>query len=297
MRKASAPSVIVACIIVGLFATAGATPTVFVSPETALVQPGETFAIDVRVDAGTDTVTCFLVEFEFDPAVIELVAAEEGSLFSECGFPTMFNWDVLGPGHHSCNDVTLGPYTYTVAPGELLDLEFIAGEAGSTPVHLIAVDLRDYRRERILPVWTADGTVVIVGNGVDDGGAGADSGDAPGEASGDAAGDEPGGPAIALTAFPNPFKDTVEIRLSPSLNGGEAPDEPERALPRGAPAVSVHGASGRLIATPSPERSRGGWVARWGGRDVRGDRCAAGIYFVEFVVGDVVVRKPVVLVH
>ncbi len=73
-------------------------PTVFVSPGTTLVAPGESFTMDIRVDGGTDTVTCFLVEFEFDPVVIQLVSADEGSLFAACGFPTMCNWDVLGAG-------------------------------------------------------------------------------------------------------------------------------------------------------------------------------------------------------
>jgi hypothetical protein len=143
-------------------APALAAPTVFVHPDTVLVAPGEAFTMDIRVDSGTDTVTCFLVEFEFDPFVLELISAEEGSLFTECGFPTMYNWDVLGLGHHSCNDVTLGPYTYTIAPGEMVSLSFVAANPGWTSVEILAEDLRDYRRNRILPVWTEDAVVFVV---------------------------------------------------------------------------------------------------------------------------------------
>jgi len=163
MMRRSLHAVAAAALAAALAAgPARAAPTVFVHPDTVYVAVGESFTMDVRVDSGTDTVTCFLVEFEFDPFVLELASATEGSLFTECGFPTMYNWDVLGLGHHSCNDVTLGPYTYTVAPGEMVSLSFVAGNAGWTSVRILTEDLRDYRRNRILPVWTEDAVVFVV---------------------------------------------------------------------------------------------------------------------------------------
>jgi hypothetical protein len=163
MRQRDLHAVATAVLAAALAAGAAqAAPTVFVHPDTVVVAPGEAFTMDIRVDSGTDTITCFLVEFEFDPFVVELESAAEGSLFTECGFPTMYNWDVLGPGHHFCNDVTLGPYTYTVAPGEMVSLSFVAADAGWTSIEILAEDLRDYRRDRILPVWTEDAIVFVV---------------------------------------------------------------------------------------------------------------------------------------
>jgi len=266
------------CCLVALAASAGADPTVFVWPETKYVDPGETFTMDVRVDGGADTVTCFLVEFQFDPAVIDLVSADEGSLFVYCGFPTMYNWDVMGLGHHSCNDVTLGPYTYTLPPGELVSLEFVAGESGSTPIEILYVDLRDYRRQRILPVWTENGTVII------------------GQQSGVEEEPDVSAQTLALGLHPNPFSGTVRIEFAPPP-GDDDRGGPERALPRGAPAVVVYDVRGRLVVPLSPERAGDGWLADWDGCDGSGSRCGAGIYFIEFAWEEYSIRRPVVCVH
>lgn len=279
MRR-SVTEIAALALALALAAAAPAAPTVFVSPATTLVSPGESFTMDIRVDSGVDTVTCFLVEFEFDPAVIQLVSATEGSLFAACGFPTMCNWDVLGEGHHSCNDVTLGPYTYAVAPGELVNLEFVAGQPGSTPVEILAVDLRDYRRHRILPVWTTDAMVFV----------------AP--ATGVGGCDGPG-TGLVVTARPNPSGGSVEIEvaMSSSAPGRDAEDAAERSLPRGAPLAAVYGAGGRLIATLAPQQAGCGWTACWDGRDRAGSRCAAGVYFVALEWQGNSVTKPVVLIH
>jgi len=236
--------------------------------------------MDIRVDAGTDTVTCFLVEFVFDPAVIQLVSANEGALFAECGFATMYNWDVLGAGHHSCNDVVLGPYSYTIAPGELVSLGFVASQVGSTPIEIVVVDLRDYRRHRILPVWTSDAMVSVAPiTGI--------------EECGNLARD------IVVTTRPNPFVGAVDIEAlwSDAAPGRDAAEGAGRSLPRGVPLAAVYDASGRLITWLALQQAGCGWAACWDGRSRAGSSCAAGVYFVVVEAQGNSVRKPVVLIR
>ena len=280
MRPIASDSVVALVLALAVAATAAAAPTVFVSPGTELVELGEPFTMDIRVDAGTDTVTCFLVEFEFDPAIIQLVSADEGSLFASCGFPTMYDWDVLGAGHHSCNDVTLGPATYTVAPGELVSLEFVASQLGSTPIEILLVDLRDYRRHRILPVWTADAMVNV--------------GPLTGVGEGDDLDRD-----FTVTARPNPFAGSTEIEVvwPGGTPGRDADDGAERSLPRSAPLAAVYDTGGRLVTALALQQAGCGWTACWDGRNRTGSRCAAGVYFVALEWQGSPVTKPVVLVR
>jgi hypothetical protein len=125
-------------------------PTVYISPASVEVEEGQTIEMSIRVDAGTDTLTCFLVEFTFDASVVELLSAEEGTLFAESGHSTMFDWDQYLPGLHACNDVTLGFDAFVLCPGELVDLEFYGVEEGTTTLSITTVDLRDLRRDPIL---------------------------------------------------------------------------------------------------------------------------------------------------
>jgi hypothetical protein len=238
-----------ACTFVGLVTllavapVSRGAPTVFVAPPERIVALGDTFGMSVRIDGGTDTLTCFLVRFEFDPAVIVLESAGEGSLFTQCGFPTMYNWDVLSPGEHSCNDVTLGPWTYALCPGELVHLSFTAASLGETPIEITAVDLRDIRRLKILPVLVAPGHVVVgPESGIHDGG------------------------GAALRAFPNPSRIGRTIAFS---------------VPRASAAeVSIFDVRGRLVARrPVGVGPSGGGQAEWDGRDTSGRAVSSGIYF------------------
>jgi hypothetical protein len=227
-------------------------PTVFVSPAERMVALGDTFAMSIRVDGGADTLTCFLVQFEFDPVIIGLDTAGEGSLFTECGFPTMYNWDVLAPGESSCNDVTLGPWTYALCPGELVRLSFTAAGVGETPIEITAVDLRDIRRQRILPVSVVDG-LVIVGS------------------TGDVAGD--GGGAVEVPrAFPNPFRDNTAITFStPCASTAD---------------VAIYDVRGRLVALrPVGIGPSGRAEAEWDGRDDSGRAVPSGMYFAALSSG------------
>jgi hypothetical protein len=240
-------------MLLALAPIAWGAPTVFIAPPERMVALGDTFTMSVRVDAGTDTLTCFLVRFEFDPVIIGLDAADEGSLFTECGFPTMYNWDVLAPGEHSCNDVTLGPWTYTLCPGELVHLSFTAACVGETPIEITAVDLRDIHRQRILPVSVVDGHVIV-----------GSTGDIAGD--GDGAVENP-------RAFPNPFRDGTAITFStPCASTAE---------------VAIYDVRGRLVARrPAQISASGRGNVPWDGCDDSGRPMGSGVYFAVIVAGE-----------
>jgi len=227
--------------------TASPTPTVYTDPAESTAAVGQTLDMSVRIDAGTDTLTCFLVEFTFDPSVIELVIAEEGSLFSESGHATMFDWDQHAPGLHSCNDVTLGFDCFVMCPGELVDLEFLAVGDGATDIAITATDLRDLRRNPILPVYVSGSTVTVEpGTGV---------------------GEDFARPV--LMCHPNPFGDETRLEFrSPSVR--------EDAV------AVVHDVSGRVVARRTLTLVAPGLLAgSWAGDGSSGRSVPAGVYFVE----------------
>jgi hypothetical protein len=228
--------------------TASPSPTVFFQPEEVTVEAGQLFEMGIRIDAGTDTLTCFLVEFTFDPEVVELVDAVEGSLFSESGYATMFDWDPQSPGLHQCNDVTLGFDCYVMCPGELVHLTFDALAMGETPISLTAVDLRDIRRERIHPFYTEDATVTVEPE----------------------TGVEEGDLALRpeLVCYPNPFSGSTTLELR---------------VPDGAGPVDAvfHDVCGRVVARKSFMLSDTGvGVVPWSGSAFDGSPLPAGVYYV-----------------
>lgn len=241
-----------AMAVLVLASVASAAPTVYVEPGTAEVDQGQTLEVGIRVDAGTDTLTCFLVELTFDAGVIELLSAVEGTLFAESGHATMFDWDEHLPGLHSFNDVTLGFDSFVLCPGELVHLEFLAVQEGVTALSLTAVDLRDLRREPILPVYTEGGVVTVgPGTGVE------------GEA-GDTAGDAP----PVLRCGPNPFSHEVSLEIE----SGEA---------AGRVAVAVYDAAGHLVARPAVARcGAGADRGSWAGDSCDGRPLPGGVYFI-----------------
>ncbi len=240
------------------------TPTVYFEPAAIEVEAGDPCTLSVRVDAGVDTLTCFLVEFMFDESLVELVSAEEGSLFAESGLLTMFNWDEIEAGWHSCNDVTLGFESFVMCPGELVHLEFQALVAGSTDVSFTLVDLRDLRREPILPVLTADGSITVnPGTGIPD---------------------DDTCSGTRLRCFPNPFAAFTELEFE-----CDAPGETR---------VSVFDCAGREVARPRVLAAAGGLAtSRWDGCDADGCRLPGGVYFIEAAGPGGVARERVTLIR
>ena len=232
-----------------LAAPAWSAPTVYFAPATTEVEQGQAFSVGIRVDAGADTLTCFLVEFTFDAAVIELLSAVEGTLFAESGHSTMFDWDQYSPGFHSCNDVTLGFDAFVMCPGELVHLEFHAVAEGATPLSITTVDLRDIRRDPILPVFTEGGFVTVgPGAGIDDG-------------TQDFAGP-------VLRCYPNPFSRQTSLEFR-SCDAAGAVD------------VAVHDLTGRVVARPAVAGSGSGLNSGlWDGTARDGRPLPGGVYFV-----------------
>jgi hypothetical protein len=258
----------IAFVALILSGTAWGDPTVFISPAQLTVDVGEPFEMSIRVDDGfPDPISGFRVDFSFDAGVIELASAEEGSLFADSGHGTMFHWDVLGPGEHSCNDVTLGHSCHVLPPGELVSLDFVALLEGDTPVTITFADLRDTNRDPILPVCTADGCVTVM-------------------------------PETGIADAPIDALAELEIRASPNPSRG--PVEIEFPVDRAdvSAAISVHDVSGRIVARP---RSSGVWdgagAVTWDGRSDVGEALPSGVYFVVVRTGDTARRAKCVLLR
>ncbi len=253
---------LVAVIITAPTGPASAAPTVFVHPAEVTVEPGDTFSMSIRIDAGTDTVTCFLTEFTFDADVIELTEASEGSLFSMCGYGTMYHWDEIESGRHSCNDVTLGHEAHVLPPGELVDLEFTAGDQGATWIEITTVDLRDMQRNPILPVNAERALVTIGGTGVED----------PQHVDG----------CALLSVHPNPCRGTATLSWS-------APVGERRGT------LLIYDARGRLVWHDLLDGASG--VVRWDGRGRGGEVVRTGAYFVELRFESKTVREKLILLR
>ncbi len=228
--------------------SAYAAPTVFVHPAELLVEPGTEFSMSIRVDAGADTVTCFLVEFQFDPSVLELVSAEEGSLFTECGYGTMYHWDASDSGDHSCNDVTLGHDAYVLCPGELINLEFMSVGEGVTWIEIVHADLRDLRRDPILPLFTESALVaVVLGTDVTE---------------------NDGGGSLSLSVMPNPSVGETELHFQ----------LPGSALTA---SLSIYDIAGRAVWRSGPLEAAHARSVMWRGCDAAGAAVPSGVYLVE----------------
>ena len=241
--------ILVVMAVLLLAAPAWPAPTVYFEPAVVNVEQGQGFSVGIRVDAGADTLTCFLAEFTFDASVIELLVAEEGTLFAESGHSTMFDWDQYSPGLHSCNDVALGFDAFVMCPGELVHLGFHAVAEGATVLSITAVDLRDIRRDPILPVFTEGGSVTV--------------GPATGVPEDD---DEVA--ALKLRCHPNPFSDRVVIEFDAGSVIG-----PVHA--------AVHDVAGRVVARPLLASCKSGpRVGLWDGTGHDGRPLPGGVYFV-----------------
>ncbi len=243
-------------------ASAQSAPTIYVDPATLTVDGPGPIEMSIRVDAGADTISAFLVRLEFDPDVVALAAASEGGLFAgDC--QTLFDWDAIGPGVHSLNDVMLGASCYVLCPGELVRLLFFPTGHGTTGLSITAADLRDARRDPILPLFT-EGAVVTVdpGTGVPD--------------------DPVAGPDVGPCS-PNPF--VAETRIAFSLPGGGSAAE-----------AAIYDLAGRQVRRLAAPRGATGEI-RWDGRAENGSRVPAGVYFVRLHSGGGSSETRVVKLH
>lgn len=231
---------------------AGAAPSLVHDPASVSTTRADTFEVAVRVNAETPPLGCYALTLSYDPAVLRLLDASEGSLFSQSADPTFFSLEPDSSGNPEITDCVLGFQTTVTPPGELVVLRFEALAEGSTSIGYQVATLRDVDRAVITGV-EVDSTAVLVG--------------ATGAPVARARG-------AALVAHPNPSSSLTRIELVDRRPDGSV--IARRAAPGGS-RLEVYDISGRRITElrwSSPA------VANWNGRDALGRDVAAGIYFV-----------------
>lgn len=221
---------------------AEAAPSVRFAPSGVMADVDDTFVLSFRVEGVGEMLSGYQLYLSFDPGVVELVAAEEGSLYTDSGLMTWFNTEELEPGRHYFFDTIFGEGTYIESPGELLRLTFRGAAHGQTQARVDTIKLADVDRCPMDVENVGHGDIFIV----------ADTGVC------DTSG------AFGLgRPFPNPFTERVSI---PLVGAGE----------RGAVELEVYDAAGRLVRRLRPEDGE----AVWDGRDAAGRLTAAAVYFV-----------------
>jgi hypothetical protein len=237
-------------LLVVLFAgSAGAAPNVFFSPGHVMLEPGENDTVSFRVDDCGDLLSGYQLYLSFDPTIVELVSATEGSLYAYSGYPTWFIVEEEGPGQWHFFDTVMGSGTYVSPPGELLRLEFAALDSGTAELHIDSILLADEFREN-LPVGSYEhGYIFVVPlTGVEEG----------------------GGIARLGPAYPNPFVSGTAVPFFAPLDGSDAKAE-------------IYDVRGRLVRRiPVPSGALQGELL-WDGRDERGEDVSSSVYFLRLI--------------
>ncbi len=240
-------------------AAAGAASVTF-EPTYSAVQVGQTLDLRLRVDAPGDSLSGFRLYLSFDPEVVELTEALEGSLYHYTGHETWFVTDELEPGLWLIFDTVMGVGTYVLPPGEILDLEFEALAPGNTRAHIDTFLLADVRREDLSVSEATHGDIhVFPATGID--------------------GEET---LLRLgPASPNPFATGTAIAFE---------------LPGGLPSATagVYDSAGRLVRELEvPEGATAGRLS-WDGKLADGREAPSSVYFVKLSSGGADVRARIV---
>ncbi|MFH1865842.1 MAG: cohesin domain-containing protein [Candidatus Eisenbacteria bacterium] len=225
---------------------AEAAPHVFFEPASVILQPGESEELSFRVAPCEDSISGYQLYVSFDPSVVELVSATQGSLYAYSGHPTWFIPEEEEPGLWHFFDTVMGTGTYVTPPGELLHLEFEALDYGDTEVHIESILLADIDREN-LPVGSYEHAHIFVVplTGVEEG----------------------GGTARLGPAYPNPFTAGTAVPFYAPGSAGDAVAE-------------IYDVRGRLVRRiPLPGGVLEGELA-WDGKDERGQVVPSSVYFL-----------------
>ncbi len=239
----------VSFLILVFVACASATPYVTFTPMPAQVEQGEVFDMSFRVLDCPDSIASFQLYMSFDPEIVELVEATEGTLYLQSGHMT---WPIMGEEEvgfwHFFNTV-FGVGTYISPPGELLHLTFEALQDGHTQAYIDTIRMTDVRRNA-LPVGGFEHGEIFVGPvGVE----------------------EPGESRLWLGApSPNPSVGETVVPFSLPLGGG-----PWRA--------GVYDLTGRLVRTLDISGAPGEGELRWNGRTSGGREVPSAVYFVRIM--------------
>jgi hypothetical protein len=250
--------------------SAYAVPTVYLEPDVSIVDEGAVFDVCVMVNADADTISTFDVVFRFDPGVVEMVAAYEGSLYAECPYTTWFVAEEESAGTWEVWDVIFPGGTFVVAPGELAVLRFRAKEAGYSALDFLTATVCDIDRLPLSPLESAGGFICVGGGG----GTGL-----PLESSGDQ--------LLRLgLPYPNPTRGPVNVAVIGSPGGGP-----------GFARAGVFDGRGRFLREILAGSPRSLSVLRWDGRDERGEEVPAGIYFVRLETSSRAVSRKIVVIR
>jgi hypothetical protein len=253
---------LLAVALVLVASAAWAQPHVFYAPGSIVVQPGQQFDLSFQVGACADSIASFQLYMSFDPDVVELVAATEGSLYAESGYMTWFIAEEQEDGFWHFFDTVFGPRTYVLPPGELLHLRFEAVEYGHTQAYVDTIRMTDIRRNALPVAGFEHGEIYVVPTGVED---------------------EVPGALMLGPAWPSPFRGSTEIPFS-------APPG------RGPVTAAVYDICGRVVAELAPESERSGTLV-WDGRTIDGSEAPSAVYFVRVTAGDSEARTRVVKIR
>lgn len=237
------------CGIMALAAAACAAPHVSFAPSHVLAQPDSVFHLSIRAAASGDAISGCQLFLSFDPVVIELAEAAEGTLYAECGHLTLFLADELEAGRWRLFDTTFGPGTFVMPPGELFHLTFRPVDYGHTQTHIDTIYMSDAAEppNPILGITCEDGYVFVVDpTAVDE--------------------EVPGVPELG-PVYPNPFGKVAVIPFH----------LPEPGLGR---QVEIYDSAGRLVRRIAlPARTTRGEII-WDGRADDGCEVASSVYFI-----------------
>jgi hypothetical protein len=246
----AAPALII--VLVSAPSSLVAAPHVLFSPDGSFVDVGDTFRVHVAVDDSGDSLSCYEISVSFDTSIVELVAAFEGSLYTNSGHSTFFRWYEDVPDTCRILDCVLGNGTYVLGPGSIAELKFEAKAEGIAKLDFAGIDLRDVGRDTISDFSGGVGYVYV----------------------GSASQAESGAARVLprdIAVFPNPFSEGVTI----SFAGRSAVSDLN---------VGVYDVSGRLVTNLHKGYAPAGEIAlAWDGKDALGRPVPSGVYFAKVV--------------
>ncbi|SDG37193.1 Cohesin domain-containing protein [Methanolobus vulcani] len=152
-------------VFVAATVNASAAASVFISPESSTVSPGETFTVDVNVNSGIDDLRALSVKIDYDPAVLEVLSITEEDLIVDGSLIEPESGDD-GDGTIIYGFATLtDENSYAPGSGTFISIEFQVKDTVEDDVYHINfenVRLKDKNNDEIQ--GTATGSSVIVGN-------------------------------------------------------------------------------------------------------------------------------------
>jgi hypothetical protein len=248
-------------VVLAVACVSAAQPHVSFVPGAVMVQPNQQFDLSFQVGACGDSIASFQLYMSFDPNVVQLLQATEGTLYSQSGYMTWFISEQITPGFWHFFDTVFGAGTCVAPPGELLHLRFKALTYGHTQAYVDTIRMTDVRRDALPVQGFEHGEIFVVPTA-------------------DVI-DQPVASALALgPASPNPFRGATEMRFSVP-----AGLEPVRA--------SVHDLRGRLVAELAVVGGREGTLV-WDGRSEDGSEAPSSVYFVRLTAGTTEAHTSVV---